>query len=355
MADSIRQRVYEACNDLIRRDKSVGPIDLLCRLGFLHASHIQQWQTGNPSFQAIEPHIQCGPKKREQTWAAFKEWTLENNLEPFRYELKRASHKGSQPLQITSTGDPKQEEFFRTRYRSADLTDKQKQRLDEKHSKPPDLFVFELVSEPGNCSECDSSLNTGDLFFLEEKNLVCLQCADMDHLEFLPSGDATLTRRSRKHSPLSAIVKRFNRRRKRYDRLGILVTPESIDAAHAQNKGDELERAKKREQAKTLRIKQDKKLIDDMTEMILTDFPGCSSDEAHQIAAHTALRGSGRVGRSEAGRNLKGKAIELAVIAWVRHQHTDYDELLMRGVERYEARDRIKSKRDDVLNRWRAK
>jgi len=28
----------------------------------------------------------------------------------------------------------------------------------------------------------------------------------------------------------------------------------------------------------------------------------------------------------------------LAVVAWVRHQHTEYDSLLMKGVEREEAR-----------------
>jgi hypothetical protein len=36
----------------------------------------------------------------------------------------------------------------------------------------------------------------------------------------------------------------------------------------------------------------------------------------------------------------------------VRHQDTDYDELLMRGVSRAEARDRILNDIDRVLHAW---
>jgi hypothetical protein len=46
------------------------------------------------------------------------------------------------------------------------------------------------------------------------------------------------------------------------------------------------------------------------------------------IAKHTAVGGSGRVGRTEAGRALKENALTAAVIAAVRHNHTEYDELL---------------------------
>jgi hypothetical protein len=45
----------------------------------------------------------------------------------------------------------------------------------------------------------------------------------MDHLVFLPSGDAGLTRRAHRASELSAVVVRFSRTRKRYERQGLLV------------------------------------------------------------------------------------------------------------------------------------
>jgi hypothetical protein len=58
------------------------------------------------------------------------------------------------------------------------------------------------------------------------------------------------------------------------------------------------------------------------------------------------------VGRSAAGRNLDEKAITLAVVASVRHEDTSYDELLMSGVARAEARAQIKTPVDRVLAAW---
>jgi hypothetical protein len=70
------------------------------------------------------------------------------------------------------------------------------------------------------------------------------------------------------------------------------------------------------------------------------------------IAEHTGLCGSGRVGRSAAGRALDESAIVLAVVASVRHQDTDYDLLLMAGVPRDMARERVQPVIDQVLAAW---
>lgn len=48
------------------------------------------------------------------------------------------------------------------------------------------------------------------------------------------------------------------------------------------------------------------------------------------------MRGSGRVGRTAAGRSLDEEALTAAAIASVRHKHTKYDLLLMTGVSRVE-------------------
>jgi hypothetical protein len=85
----------------------------------------------------------------------------------------------------------------------------------------------------------------------------------------------------------------------------------------------------------------------------LEKYPQCPPDEARQIAAHTAERGSGRVGRSAAGRALDEQAIELAVQAAIRHQHTDYDALLMKGVERLDARQMVRDKIAAVITCWK--
>jgi hypothetical protein len=47
------------------------------------------------------------------------------------------------------------------------------------------------------------------------------------------------------------------------------------------------------------------------------------------------------------------EAVQLAVVAHVRHDETNYDELLARGVERRDARDRVRDEVDRVLSRLR--
>src|SRR5581483_11433449 len=101
------------------------------------------------------------------------------------------------------------------------------------------------------------------------------------------------------------------------------------------------------------RKKKDVVFASEMADAIKRLFPACPDDDAREIADHASVRGSGRVGRSAAGRALADDAVTAAVVASIRHRYTDYDALLMRGVDRREARDRIRSVVDDVLTKWR--
>ena len=78
-----------------------------------------------------------------------------------------------------------------------------------------DIKVF-ISHRDSKCDECGDELGRGAWITLEEnKGALCLGCADLDELVFLPTGDAALTRRARKHSVLSAVVLKFSRARKR--------------------------------------------------------------------------------------------------------------------------------------------
>ena len=182
---------------------------------------------------------------------------------------------------------------------------------------------------------------------------LCLECADLDHLVYLPSGDAALTRRATKYSGLWAVVVRFSRSRKRYERQGVLVEEEALEKAEQECLADADLRAARQERDAVRRQAEDVALIAAMAEKIRALYPGCPPEEARRIAAHTAVRGSGRVGRSAGGRALDDTALDLALAAWVRHRHTRYDELLMRGRERSAARGEVRDKMDAVLDRWR--
>lgn len=348
----LSDRVEQAAQSVVDREGAVGVIELLQAMEFLSHSAVELWRKRHPDFESLQKHIQCGEKKLDLTYQHFQEWVNRNSLESFIGSYTSASPSGPESLQVSADGDPETEAFFKTKFRPSNLTEAKKSRIEKKVNKPPDLVVFQMTSESAVCCECDCEMEQGDLMLLKNDTPLCLQCADMDHLEFLASGDATLTRRARKASPLSAILLRFNQRRKRYDRLGILVASEAIDAAEAQCAADAPQRARRREQDVGRREKADERLVEQMADLIRADFPSCPKGEASEIAAHTAVRGSGRVGRSAAGRDLDSDAIRLAVRAWIRHQHTEYDALLMQGVERHAARQQISEELETVVRRW---
>jgi len=216
-----------------------------------------------------------------------------------------------------------------------------------------DLVVFDIVRD-SECAECHKELLAHDFLFMEDGHPLCLTCADLDHLAYLPRGDTALTRRARKNSSLSAVVVRFSRARKRYERQGVLVEEAALERAAEQCHADASKRLADREKASLRRVEQDRDLALRMTESILALYPGCPVKEAQAIALHTSRRGSGRVGRSAAGRALEAEALNAAVVAAIRHRHTRYDQLLMHGYSRRDARDAVYDTIYHLLERWRA-
>lgn len=222
----------------------------------------------------------------------------------------------------------------------------------EPSAQAKDLVVFDILRD-SQCAACRTELPRGEFLFMEGDRPLCLGCADLDHLVYLPRGDTALTRRARKHSSLSAVVVRFSRARQRYERQGVLVEENALERAEQECSADAEERSVRRERAEAYRDKQDEILTMRMAESIRLMFPGCPVEEARAIAAHTSLRGSGRVGRTSGGRALEEEALRAAVIAAIRHRHTKYDRLLMKGVGRMEARDAVRDEIDARLRRWR--
>jgi hypothetical protein len=104
-----------------------------------------------------------------------------------------------------------------------------------------------VVIEPLNPWTCTGCGGPGSLLFMEGAEPLCMGCADLDHPVFLPAGDAALSRRARKASRLAAVVDRFSRSRKRYERQGILVEEGALEQAEAQCLADEEARARRRE------------------------------------------------------------------------------------------------------------
>jgi hypothetical protein len=216
-----------------------------------------------------------------------------------------------------------------------------------------DLVVFEILRD-SKCTGCGQVIRKGEFLFLDGERALCLSCADFDHLEYLLRGDAALTRRAKKYSGLSAVVVRFSRSRGRYERQGILAEVSALERAEEECQADAQQRAARCRRDDMRRREQDRELVARMTQAVRELFPGCPPEEARAIAAHTAARGSGRVGRTSAGRTLEPEALTAAVVAAIRHNHTRYDQLLMRGWSRIDARDAVRDVIDRIIESLRS-
>jgi hypothetical protein len=213
----------------------------------------------------------------------------------------------------------------------------------------PGLVIIQPIRDWA-CAECGG---TGDLLRMDDAGPLCLTCADLDHLVFLPAGDAALTRRAVKASSLPAVVVRWSRARKRYERQGVMVEDPALVLAEEHCLSDKDARMRRRDRDQVRRASADEEYQARLAEEITRLFPGCPPGRATAIAQHTGMRGSGRVGRSAAGRALDKDAVTLAVIASVRHLDTRYDALLMSGIPRDAARDRVRPGIDRILTAWR--
>jgi hypothetical protein len=346
----LEQRVYRAAEAALARQHYVSAIDVLCGMGLLASSAVDVWRKGRIDF--LEREIQGSLNKISSSMAIFRRWAHEKGLKPSETDYVRPARSGTVRLQFSKSGDPQIEKSYRTHYLSPTLSERKQQKLQERLDKAPLPVVF-LNLRDAQCSECGAEIAQESMLVMEAEQPLCLPCARLDGLEFLPAGDTALTRRATKYSQRSAVVVRFNRARKRYERQGILVEEAALEKAEQECVQDADERAAARARAAVQRGEQDRKLVAQMKKLIAELFPGCPAGEVAAIAEHTAVRGSGRVGRSEAGRNLDEKALILAVGAAVRHNHTPYDELLASGVGRADARLQIAGKVEEILARWR--
>ena len=217
-------------------------------------------------------------------------------------------------------------------------------------------FKVFISNRESTCGECVENLGSKAWITLAgEKGALCLACADLDHLLFLPSGNVALTRRARKHSTLVAVVLKWSRARRRYERQGLLVEAQGLKIAEEECLADSEVRTRRREQEAVRREEVDSKYVEEFAARVREFFPGCPPGREREIAEHACLKYSGRIGRSASAKAMDEVAVRLAVSAHVRHRETEYDELLAKGHERWHARSAVEAAVDRVLQKWEAK
>src|SRR5262249_33770231 len=128
-------------------------------------------------------------------------------------------------LRFSKSGGQTIERLYRTHWVSPELSERKRERMAEKANRPPELVVIDPHSREWKCHRCGGS---GDLLIMEKPGPACLQCVGLADLVYLPAGNALLTRRVKAKSARFAVVVRFSRSRRRYERRGLLIEAHAL-------------------------------------------------------------------------------------------------------------------------------
>ena len=226
--EPLEQRIVRAAEAALAAEGYASAIDVLLRIGWLPLSAVAEWRRGQRD--CLEHAIQTNPARIAEALTLLRDWAAAKDLKAS--ETDYVARRPERPtLRFSASGDPAIEAQYRTHWVSPALSARKRERLAEKASRAPELVVIVPLNDAWTCHRCGKS---GDLLMMENPGPACLACVGLDDLTFLPAGDALLTRRAKANSARSAVVVRFSRTRRRYERQGLLVEP----AALAKARGD---------------------------------------------------------------------------------------------------------------------
>jgi hypothetical protein len=229
--DPLENRVANAAEAALAAQGYASALDVLLRIGWLAPSAMQAWRRGQ--IDCIEGAIQTNPARIVEALNLFRAWATAKDLTASETDYL-ARQPQRQTLRFSRSGDPSIEAQYRTHWLSPALSTRKRERLAEKASRAPELVVIVPLKNEWRCHRCGKS---GDLLMMENPGPACLACVGLDDLEFLPAGDALVTRRAKAKSARCAVVVRFSRTRRRYERQGLLVEPSAIAAARGDASG----------------------------------------------------------------------------------------------------------------------
>lgn len=209
-------RVAKAAEVALARQHYVSAVDVLCGLGWLDASLLEQWRRGQ--VHSLEAVTRSNLPRITEAIKHFRVWARAKELKPSETTYVARS-PGRQAVRFGRSGNPEIEKAYRTHWVSPTLSEKKRERLADKASRVPELVAIVPSQDDWTCHRCGGS---GDLLMMEEGGPACLACAGLGDLVFLPAGDALLSRRAKARSKRHAVAVRFSRTRGRYERQGLM-------------------------------------------------------------------------------------------------------------------------------------
>lgn len=222
---NLDQRVRQAAEAALSDKKYVSTIDVLVGIGWLAPSNVDAWRQTRIDY--LEQAIAAGLPRISEAMHVFRTWAMVKGLVASETDYV-ARQPGRAPLRFSKSGDANIERHYRTHWVSPDLKEKARQRLAEKMNRPPQLVAIVPLNPDWTCHRCGRG---GDLLIMEPPGPCCLKCAGFDDLDYLPRGDAKLTKRVAQLSERKLVVVRFSRARKRYERQGLLIESRALREA----------------------------------------------------------------------------------------------------------------------------
>lgn len=232
----LADRVARAAEAALAAECFVAAIDILVGVGGLDPGAAERWRRGQ--IDCLEEAVQANPARVSEAMQLFQSWATAKGLfaSPTDYVARTPRR---QTLRFSRSGDAAIEAAYRTHWMSPELSEKKRERLAEKASRAPELVVVQPLNTEWKCHRCGGA---GDFLMMEDPGPACLRCVGLDDLEYLPAGDALVTRRAKATSARCAVVVRFSRTRGRYERQGLLVEPQALaDAQQCINPDRRLE------------------------------------------------------------------------------------------------------------------
>jgi hypothetical protein len=220
------QRVRQAAEAALSDKDYVSAVDLLVGIGWLAPSNVDAWREKRIDY--LEQAINAKLPRISEAMHVFRSWAMAKGLVASEIDYV-ARQPGRPVLRFSKSGDANMERHYRTHWISSNLKEKARRRLAEKISRLPELVAIVPLKPDWKCHRCGRG---GNLLIMEPPGPCCLKCAGFADLDYLPRGDAKLTKRVAELSERRLVVVRFSRTRKRYERQGLLIEPQALRAAH---------------------------------------------------------------------------------------------------------------------------
>jgi hypothetical protein len=229
---TLGERVAKAAEAGLAAEGSVSPIDVLVGIGWIDRGTVARWQRGQ--LACLEEAISTNPDRIAEALKLLQAWAAKKRLlaSPATY-LARTPERHA--LRFSRSGEAR-EALYSINWVSPAVPEKKRQRLLAKASRAPELVVIDPLNKEWKCHRCGGE---GDFLIMEPPGPACLRCAGLDDLAVLAAGDLWLTRRAKAKSKRYAVVVRFSRSRRRYERRGLLVEREALANAEREREATE--------------------------------------------------------------------------------------------------------------------